>query len=71
MSGGKEVGVDSATGDASEVDTTGDNATVVATTEDDTRADGGRDGTDVRWVMTPHDRTRRPPHKRQDHKRPA
>ncbi len=31
-------------------------------TGDETRADGGRDGTDVRWVMTPHDRTRRLPH---------
>jgi hypothetical protein len=36
------------------------NATEDDTTWDDTRADGGRDGTDVRWVMTPHDRTRRP-----------
>jgi hypothetical protein len=57
MSGGKLAGVDSATEDV----TKGDNPTEVAATGDDTRADGGRDGTDVRWVMTPHDRTRRLP----------
>jgi len=51
ISGGRVVGAEEG---ATEGDTTEDEAT-----GDDTRADGGRDGTDVRWVMTPHDRTRR------------
>ena len=39
---------------------TGEGVTADPVVGDDTRIDGGRDGTDMHWVMTPHDRTRRP-----------